>query len=70
MFTPDQLKKFRSALAAAQANRAMVARLSELAKLSPEFAQALDDIRIRSEYVENVSSVALAIQAETTQPNK
>lgn len=70
MFTPDQLRKFRSALAAAQANRAMVEKLAELAKHSPAFAQALEDIRVRSEYVENVSTVALAIQDETTEGKK
>lgn len=61
MFTPQQLAKFRKALAVVQKHGPALDKLEQIAKHSPQFADIVRDLKTRAEYVETVSKVALEI---------
>lgn len=66
MFTPQQLAKFRKALAVVQKHGPALDKLEQIAKHSPQFADIVRDLRTRADYVDTVAKIALEIGDGTT----
>lgn len=62
MWTNAQQKSFERAIATVEANRAKLERLEEIARVAPQYAERVKDLRTQLDYLETVSKVALAMQ--------
>ncbi len=63
MWTKTQVATFQRALAAAQKWQPALAKLGEIAKHSPAFADRIAELRTRAEYAETLATVALSVDA-------
>lgn len=62
MWTKDQLAKFRRGLAVAQKHKDRLDRLAKLAESSPQFADAVAQLRTRRDHLETLSAAALEME--------
>lgn len=67
MFSKDQVSRFRKALSVAEASRAKVEQLAKIAAHSPQYREAVEQLRTRVDMLATLSQTALEVSAESGQ---